>query len=143
MKDNETKQLIHIFSINCQIHVDIINCDNCEDLILIKIIDNDTYSLRLSQNNDDIKNRKCPIVINSMSDEIYNITVEEHNPTIFYFDDNLQNINLNYNLNNFEDDSYVVFSFIFNEEATFEINIDDIEFNKKRIISNSHNFKFS
>ena len=142
--------LIHIFSINCEIQVDI--SDNFGDPQLIKKINNDAYSIKiikntnmkiklsLKQNNDDNNNRKCPLIINSMYDKEYNLTVEEHNPTIFYFDNNLQNINLKYNLNDFTDNSYVVFSFLFNEKALFEINIEeDIEFNKIRRISNSHN----
>ena len=106
--------------------------------------------LSLKQNNgdDDIdnynennnNNRKCPLVINSMNDTNYDLKVEEHNLTIFYFDDNLQNINLKYNLKEFDDNSYVLFSFLFHEEASFEINIkENIKYNQKRIISNSHN----
>ena len=152
--------LVHLFSINCEVKADIV--DNLGDPKLIKKINNDAYSIKiikntnmkiklsLKQNNgdDDIdnynennnNNRKCPLVINSMFTEEYKLTIEEHNPTIFYFDDNLQNINLKYKLNEFTDDSYVLFSFSFNERATFEINFEeDIEFNKFRKISDSHN----
>ena len=152
------KLLIHIFSINCQIHV-IANLSNIVNKIdnydnnayLVKIdqspirIQNIQIQLSLNQNNDD-SNKTCPIIINSMhiSNKGYNLTIEENNPTIFLFNNTVQNINLKYELQNnsneFNDDSYVVFSFIFNEKALFEINIEeDIEFNQIRNISNSHN----
>ena len=146
----KTDLLVHIFSINCKIQVDLVNSKDSKLLnnldnesYLIKIIKNDSdiqINLSLNQNNEDINNRKCPLVINSMYDKKYKLTVKEHNPTIFFFDENLMEINLKYNLNDFTDDSYVVFSFLFNEKASFEINIEeDIEFNKIRKISNSHN----
>ena len=142
--------LIHLFSINCEIQFNIV--DNLGDPNLINKIDDDSYSIkiikntsvkimiRINENNDNNNNRKCPLVINSMNDPNYELKVEEHNLTIFYFDDNLQNINLKYSLKEFLDDSYVLFSFLFHEEASFEINIkENIKYSQKRIISNSHN----
>ena len=150
----ENDLLIHIFPINCKIKVNIEN----EGSILSKNknLDEESYSfkilknklknseakinLSLNQNSEDLNNRECPLVINSMFDEDHKLTVEEHNPTTFHFDENLQNINLEYSLEDFDDDSYVVFSFLFNEKASFQINIkEEIEYNQKRIISNSHN----
>lgn len=155
--------LIHVFSINCQIQVQanisdnlisIENIYNNNDKYLIKIkkkekTTNELLSIRINltliQNNNNFIGA-YPLVINSMNmtNKQYNLSVEEHNQTIFYFNDNLKSINLNYILNKYNkykgDDSYFVFSFLFNEKASFEINIDaDIKFNKIRTISNSHN----
>ena len=154
--DNKPKKdlLIHIFPIDCKIQVDIINSE--EDSVILNTLDNETYSIKISedkvknsetqinlslnQNNEYNNIRECPLVINSMYDEERKLKVEEHNPTIFYFDENLKDINLEYSLEDFDDDSYVVFSFLFNEKASFQINIkEEIEYNQKRIISNSHN----
>ena len=91
----KTDLLVHIFSINCKIQVDLVNSKDSKLLnnldnesYLIKIIKNDSdiqINLSLNQNNEDINNRKCPLVINSMYDKKYKLTVKEHNPTIFFF----------------------------------------------------------
>ena len=148
---NKSKNLlVHIFSINCEIEIHtnenniIKNINENNDAFLIKINleknNNITIKPLINSKNKNIKNKKCPLIINSIFDNVYELKVEEQNPTIFYFNDQLTNINLFYNLRDFtKDKSFVVFQFLFNEKATFEINIDNIKTNQKRIISNSHN----
>ena len=141
---------IHIFSIDCQIEVELIN--PWLDSIITNNHDNNAYSMKIFQNNseyhynniiikalknkiNEINYRTCPLVINSFFNG-KELEVKEQDPNIFFFDNNLRDIKLFYNLTNIKDKSFISFSFLFNEKATFEIEI--LETKQKTIISNSH-----
>ena len=143
----------HIFSIDCQIEVELNNPFNISKITNqrdshaypIKIIPNywnaDNYYNNIiikAINNkiNNIKNRKCPLIINSFYNE-NELIVKEENPTIFFFDNNLREIKLLYDFANIKDKSFITFSFIFNEIAKFEIEISETK--QKRKISNSNN----
>ena len=150
IKDKSKNLLVHIFSINCEIEINAsennitknIYENNDAFLIKINIEKNNSITIKplKDSKNKNIKNKTCPLIINSIFEGVYELNVEEQNPSIFYFNDQLTNISLNYNITDFtKDKSFVVFQFLFNEKATLEINIDGIGTNQKRIISNSHN----
>ena len=134
--------IVNIFSINCDIQL-----NNSIDVNIEHRHDNDIFSINLNSNNNlfsvkplnNFNNnyRNCPLVINSIYINEYILTIEETDPTIFYFDKNLSSIQLLYEIKN--EDSFVTFSFAFNEIATFKISYDYGEKTKVKIISNSNN----
>ena len=153
IEDKSKNLLIHLFSINCEIEINSSENDitkniyqnNDAFLIKINFEKNNNIIIKplINSKNKNIKNKTCPLIINSIFDDVYELKVEEQNPTIFYFNDQLTNISLFYNITDFtKDKSFVLFQFLFNEKATFEIIIDEMKTNQrnqKRIISNSHN----
>ena len=132
---------IHFFSINCEIK-ELLDQNSS---ILKKQHDNDSYSMKITSGNEKAipiiafhknNNRKCPLVINSFFNGNI-LKVGEQEPTIFFFDNNLEEIKLVYDFSEIKDKSFISLSFLFNEKGKFLIEIEEI----KQIItiSNSHN----
>ena len=80
----------------------------------------------LINGNPKYKDKKnCPLIINTIDRSNLTLFVEENEPTILYFDkDNLETINLSYNIS--KNTSFLALSFSFNEVSKFNINIKDI-----------------
>jgi len=140
--------LVNFFSINCDIQIHINNTYDFEKINNIR--NNDSFSIRIKS--DEIENTKikvlhlnydnnpfrtCPLVINTIYEENSTLKYEGKEPTILFFDDYLKEIELSYN---YAKDSFVTFSFIFNEIASFYIIYSYNGKNEKtKSISNSNN----
>ena len=139
--------LVNFFSINCDIKIYINDIYNNEKINNNR--NNDSFSIRI--NLDEIENTKikvlhlkndnnpfrtCPLVINTIYEKNSKLEFEGNEPTILFFDDYLKEIELSYNYTN---DSFVTFSFIFNEIASFDIIYSYGENKKIKSISNSNN----
>ena len=152
--------LVHINSINCEIEVYLNNSlkeqkeekEEKEKKNIKMIKNNDTFLINIDKaitnmyvrplniQKDNINYRNCPIVINSMSKNDFLLNIKEENPTVFYFNKELKNLKLSFDLGDyFNNNTFITFSFIFYEKATFKINIPGIKYGQERIISNSHN----
>ena len=148
----DTPSLAHINSINCEIEV-YFNDSLKEDENIKMIKNNEAFLVNITaentiiyvrplnvQNDNNIKYRNCPIVINNMHKEKLNLNIKEENSTVFYFNENLKVINLSLrNYFNDKSNTFITLSFIFYEKGTFKIKIPEIEYGQERIISNSHN----
>ena len=145
--------LAHINSINCEIEV-YFNDSLKEDknikmiknneafLVNINRGNNNIYVRPLNVQNDNIKYRNCPIVINSMNNNNFHLKIKEENSTVFYFNKALTSMKLSFEAKEYfknKNNTFITFSFIFYEKATFKINIPEIKYGQERIISNSHN----
>ena len=153
--DNNDDLIVNFHSINCEFKI----IDKPEN-IEINFSKNDFYSLKIPNSlnkptimiapikdiidgnykyNYNIRN--CPLTINSIFYKNKALTIlNKTEPTIFYFDKNIQRYNITYKISDFTEDSFVTFLFSFNEITEFEINI----FNSKNsiepyIIKNSTN----
>ena len=140
--------LVNFFSINCDIQIYINDIYNNETLNNIR--NNDSFSIRINLDeikntkikvlhlkNDNNKFRTCPLVINTIYEKNSKLEFKGKEPTILFFDKYLEEIELSYN---YEKDSFVTFSFIFNEIASFDIIYSYNGENKKiKSISNSKN----
>ena len=87
------------------------------------------------------KMRKCHLTINSMFYKDNSLTIlNKTEPTNFYFDENIYHYNILYKISEFKEDSFVTFSFSFNEITEFEINVSNSENSiEPYIINNSSN----
>ena len=146
---------IHVFSINCEIEINILSdwsTEERKDVVVTKINNNSNTFLIKTESNEKVieikplnnklnnnKNEECSLVINTLSSD-FNLEVKEENPTIFYFKDGLNHINLLYDYNNIKDKTFIAFQFLFNEKEIFEITITGLKTEQKRTISNSYNF---
>ena len=149
---------IHVFSINCEIEINRLSDSSTEerkDIVVTKInYNSDAYFIQtystgeiieikpLNNKLNNNKNKECSLVINTLSSD-FNLEVKEENPTIFYFKDGLNHINLLYDYNNIKDKTFIAFQFLFNEKENFEITITGLKTEQKRTISNSYNFFFN
>ena len=146
---------IHVFSINCEIEINILSdwsTEERKDVVVTKINNNSNTFLIKTESNEKVieikplnnklnnnKNEECSLVINTLSSD-FNLEVKEENPTIFYFEDGLNQIDLLYSYNNIKDKTFIAFQFLFNEKENFEITITGLKTEQKRKISNSYNF---
>ena len=139
--------LVNFFSINCDIQIFINDTYDFEKINNIR--NNDSFSIRIKL--DEIENttikvlhlnydnnpfRTCPLVINTIYEENSTLKYEGNEPTILFFDKYLKEIELSYNYTNY---SFVTFSFIFNDIASFDIIYSYNDENKTKSISNSNN----
>ena len=148
---NETNNLlVNFHSIDCDIKIT--NNSNThlkineikKNIFSILIQNNEINNTKLlvdpfinSGNNDKYKQfRKCPVVINSLYINEFKINIEEKESMTFNFNENLPYIILLYKINNLKEGNFIILSFSFEENCTFNIDINN-ESNK--IISNSSN----
>ena len=148
---NETNNLlVNFHSIDCDIDID--NNPNTnlkiteikKNVFSILIQNNEINNTKLfvnslinSGNNEKYKQfRKCPVVINSLYINEFKINIEEKESMTFNFNEDLPYIILLYKINNLKEGNFIILSFSFEENCTFNIDINN-ESNK--IISNSSN----
>ena len=155
-ENNNDKLTVHLFSINCKIEVSGIEpIFSHNDDIFSFVIENNSINntkFNISPKVDtidgdyryDYQNRNCHLIINSIFNEEYTLKYEEKESTVFYFNKELNKVNILYTLENINDNSFLTFSFIFNEESNFSIIIRDNDNNdiieEKKIINSTNIF---
>ena len=125
---------VNIFSIDCKIEIEEIESTIINDIFSF-ILNNERnpFKIHLNKDND---SRNCALIINSIYENTKQLEVEEMEPTILYFDKNLDTIKLSYNNQN---SNFITFSFLFNNFSTFRISCKD----NNILISNSYNLFLS
>ena len=94
--------------------------------------------MNLSDNNKYEDLRKCPVVINSLYINDFQIDIEEQKEYLaFNFDENLSYVKLLYQLKNLNNNSFITLSLIFDEQYTFNVEIND---KQKSILDSSNIF---
>ena len=147
--------IVNIFSIDCKIKVD--NRENIKfnedtfSFILEKNQLNDNATIKITPIKDIIdgesrynyENRNCRIIINSIFKNSMELIVSKSEPTILFFNESLKKFIIKYEIENIEE-SFLTFSFIFNEKTNFKINIlnNTILNIEEKIITNSTNIYF-
>ena len=128
--------LINLFSINCEIQVNIYN-----EYCYIKKHENNTFSIKIPYyliNNINIhvkpvingiykyeEYRTCPLAINSMYYGQFILNIEGNEPTVFYFSSEIDKIQI-FIKKELNKKSFVTLLFSFNEENTkFKIDYSD------------------
>ena len=151
LKHNEL--LVNFHSIDCGINIIKINKDskknvpitgNKTNIFSIVIKPNEINNTQLlvkpfinsGNNNKNIKYRECPVVINSYYINEPKINIKEEEPMVLSFIENLSTIELLYKIKNLSEDSFIILSFIFDENLIFNINIKN---ESKMVTSNSSN----
>ena len=151
LKHNEL--LVNFHSIDCGINIIKINKDskknvpitgNKTNIFSILIKPNEINNTQLlvkpfinsGNNNKNIKYRECPVVINSYYINEPKINIKEEEPMVLSFIENLSTIELLYKIKNLSEDSFIILSFIFDENLIFNINIKN---ESKMVTSNSSN----
>ncbi len=149
--------IVNIFSIDCKIKVD--NRENIKfnddtfSFILEKKQLNDNANIKITPIKDIIdgesrynyENRNCRIIINSIFSNSMELNVSKSEPTILFFNESLKKFIIKYEIKNTEEDSFLTFSFIFNEKTNFTINIlnnNNTLYVEKKTITNSTNIYF-
>ena len=143
-KENNGKDdlLIHFHSIDCNINIINFALSN----IKIKKIKKDIFSIFIKKDeieinsvklsveplmnlgdNDKYKDlRICPIVINSLYKNDFQIDIEEQKEYMaFNFDENLPYVELLYKMENFNNNIFFNLSFIFDEQYSFNVEINN------------------
>ena len=151
-EDNNAKNdlLVHFHSIDCNIKI--INNSNTnpkinkikKDIFSVFIKNNEINRTKLLveplMNIDDNYKykdlRTCPIIINSLYINDFQIHIEEQKEYIaFNFDENLTYVKLLYKMKNLNSNSFITLSFLFDEQYTFNVEIN----NKPKNMLNSSN----
>jgi len=153
---NETKQndlLVNFHSIDCGINIikknnhskaNVHITGNKTNIFSIFIKSNEINNMQLlvepflysRNNNKNIKYRVCPVVINSYYINNPKIEIKEEESMVLSFIENLSTIELSYKIKNLNKDSFIILSFIFDENLIFSV---DIKNELNRVTSNSSN----
>ena len=152
--NKESDLLINFYPLDCQIKIAVLNDNGHEGIIMQSIsnYENDAYSFLipnqkinftyfkikplingLKENN---LKRTYHLVINSFYKDNPQLFLNEKEPTLIYFDSNINKIKLFYNSSNLEEP--LIFSFFIKERAKFEAKVMDDE-KSKRIIAYKDN----
>ena len=139
--------LVHFHSIDCNIRF--INNQKINEIkkniFSVFIKKNEINSTKLllepfinSDNNDKTKElSECPIVINSLYINEFQIDIEEQKEYMaFNFNENLTYVNLLYQMKNLNDINFIILSFKFDEKYSFNVEINN---NQTKSILNSQN----
>ena len=131
-----------IFSVNCNLYIS-------DQTYLKQSVNNDSFlinfnpsetneTIQLIPLNEDFQDgRECQLIINTMYDEEKKLNFTGNGPTVFFFNEEMSQIEITYNYTN---DNYVTFSFLFNDIATFNITIFlGTEKIREKIVSSSIN----
>ena len=139
--NNETDNLlVHFHSLDCNIRFN----DNSNTNQKIKEIKKNIFSVFIKNNeinttellmkpfinsddNDKTKDlRECPVVINSLYINDSQIDIEEQKEYMaFNFDENLTYVELSYQMNNLNNNSFIILSFKFDEKYSFHVEINN------------------
>ena len=141
--------LVHFYPLECKIYLTDSN-GNEDNIYNISNFNYDAFYTLISKYNpnsfiinplinsinEEIKNIECPLIINSV--EIRNdaqppeLVLNEKEPVLFYFNENIQNLNLIYNHNNNENP--IIVSFFIKEKTRFRIECNEGEEKINKII---------
>ena len=144
---------VNFHSIDCNINISSINKDSKENVHIteikknifsISINSNEINNTQLlvepfiySGNNDKYINyRNCPVIINSYYKIEPHIDINEEEPMALIFNENLSTIEFSYTIKNLTENSFIILSFISDENFIFNVDIKNIS---NRTISNSFN----
>ena len=142
---DNNKYFINVYSINCYIDI-IIHQDDKSGITIFNNMDNDQYSIIISNKENEIfnftvkplmdiidgkskynyDNRICPLVINSgklWDDSKFTMDISE--PTVLFFNNDLKQYNISYKINDLDKWNFVAFSFMFNGQKKFYLRIFD------------------
>ena len=133
--------LINFYSIDCDISIKTNNSETNANITEIKkditsvfIKRNKKKKIKLlitptinSGNNDKNKDfRTCPVVINSLYMDKFEINIEEKESMALSFNENLSYVIILYEIKNLTEDSFVTLSFTIDENNSFNIDINNI-----------------
>jgi len=144
---DESNYQVNIHSINCNFKLDF-------EGKVINLINLNTYSFKMNAENKNITikplidiidggekenydKKCCHISINSIKLDQPEIKIETKEDSIFHFDSqDLNSLNISYELKKFSNDSFAALFFQFNEKSNFSINVhSDNELNSSPVIS--------
>jgi len=147
--------LVNFHSIDCNINISVNNkTENFEEKVQITEIKKNIVSITIKSNEINnpqllvepfinsgnyykyIKYRDCPVVINSYYINEPKIDIKEEESMALIFNELLSTIKFTYKIKNLTEDSFIILSFISDENLIFNVDIKSIS---KRIISNSSN----
>ena len=132
--------MVHFYPLECKIYLTDSN-DNEDNIYRISNYNYDAfYSLISKANssfiikpliysiNKEIKNIICPLIINSVkinNSEVPELVLNEKEPVLFYFKDNITKLNLIYNHDN--NKSPIIVSFFIKERVRFTVECNEGE----------------
>ena len=138
--NDEENYVVHFYPLECKIYLTDSN-DNEDNIYRISNYNYDaSYSLISKDNssfiikpliysiNEEIKNIICPLIINSVkinNSEVPELVLNEKEPVLFYFKDNITKLNLIFNHDN--NKNPIIVSFFIKERVRFTVECNEGE----------------
>ena len=145
-KNDNNNYIIHFYPLDCHIKIAIENNKSIINTTKISNYDYDAFSIIIPGNelnstiklktlitsNDEYKkNRTYHLIINSFQiNELPELNIAENKPIFLYFNNNLTNISLLYNLNKEVKTNFIFVSFFIKERVKFEVKVDNSSIHK-------------